>query len=335
MKRILLKLFINSIIMIVILFLYVFNDPFKLLYHYDSYYTTGKVEYMGLNKDVISTETFLNNYKKYYYDSYIFGNSRSIFYLVSDWKKHITAKECFHFDASEESLYGIDRKFQFLDDKGVTIKNALIVFDYEAIKNINNGIAHYDKKDPELSRQNKVIFQLSYLQDFANGDFLYPYMYFIFEHKMTATMQKSGLFTELETTYDPVTNEMSFPKADSEISKDEAGFYKKKSTVFYKRNTIQLYSPPAIGMEQKIMCYDIKKILNKQNTNYRIVISPLYNQVKLDTTDLKTLYLIFGKENVYDFSGINYMTQNIHNYYEDSHYRPFLCTDIMNIIYKK
>lgn len=33
---------------------------------------------------------------------------------------------------------------------------------------------------------------------------------------------------------------------------------------------------------------------------------------------------IFGYENVFDFSGINEYTNDIHNYYERGHYRPIL-----------
>ncbi|MCX6296671.1 MAG: hypothetical protein NTX97_11510, partial [Bacteroidetes bacterium] len=76
-------------------------------------------------------------------------------------------------------------------------------------------------------------------------------------------------------------------------------------------------------------------ILKSHNTQYKIVISPLYNQEKLDPGDLNYLVNLFGGENVFDFSGINFITNDFHNYYETSHYRPFVCDYILNIIYSK
>ena len=43
----------------------------------------------------------------------------------------------------------------------------------------------------------------------------------------------------------------------------------------------------------------------------------------------------FGKENVYDFSGINEFTEDYHNYYEAGHYRPLLGNKLLERIYKR
>jgi len=289
---------------------------------------------MGLNKDFISVETYINHHEVYKYDSYIFGNSRSMFYKVNDWKKHINSDRCFHFDASNESIYGIERKFQFLEDKGAAIKNALIVLDQDELSIIENGKDHFDEKDPELSKENKIMFQLRYLQDFAESDFFCVYVYFLFAHKLTPKMEKKGLFTYFMANYDCISNEISFPNVDSQIEKNKYGFYAHRMYYFYDRGNIQKYSNRTIGLVQQKMLKNIKRILVKNNTVFRIVISPLYNQLKFDTTDLKTMYSIFGKENVYDFSGINDITQDMYNYYEYSHYRPFIANRIMDTIYK-
>ena len=68
-------------------------------------------------------------------------------------------------------------------------------------------------------------------------------------------------------------------------------------------------------------------------TNYRIIISPLYNQIKLNNQDLDYLKQLFGKDNVFDFSGINKFTKDYNNYYESSHYRPHIAREIMQLIY--
>jgi len=103
---------------------------------------------------------------------------------------------------------------------------------------------------------------------------------------------------------------------------------------FYERNSMQQYRPQVIFGSQMDLLNDMASIFHKQKTDYRIVISPLYDQLKLNAGDLETLRRIFGTENVYDFSGINEITKDYHNYYENSHYRPHVCTSILDEIYK-
>ena len=51
--------------------------------------------------------------------------------------------------------------------------------------------------------------------------------------------------------------------------------------------------------------------------------------------ELPLMQEIFGKENVYDFSGINEFTEDYHNYYEAGHYRPLLGNKLLERIYKR
>ena len=126
---------------------------------------------------------------------------------------------------------------------------------------------------------------------------------------------------------------MLVPRTDSIIAADSAAYYAQKKDVFYTRDTIQHYGKPEIGPEQLRLLNNIKSILAAHHTNYRIVISPLYDQLKLDPADRAALEQIFGKEYVFDFSGINNITADKHNYYEISHYRIPACTYILDRIY--
>ena len=93
-------------------------------------------------------------------------------------------------------------------------------------------------------------------------------------------------------------------------------------------------SPVTIGVEQLRLLKSIKAVFEKDKTNYEIVISPVYDQQRLNTKDLNQLQEIFGKEYVHDFSGKNSITDNVYNYYETSHYLPSVADTIMKIIYK-
>lgn len=326
MKKIVLKLLLALAPILFLLVLYFLNDPFKVLYSYASYFPRDGVINPGLNKDFMSTQAWLDNYSKYNYDSYIFGSSRSMNYRVADWQKHINSTACFHFDAYAESLYGIERKFQFLENNDAPIKNALIVFDRSVCRYTQNREGLFNRKHPALSGQNKFAFHLECVKGFFRPKFLKHYLYCMaFNKPLYST----------ETHYEVASNEVIFQKYEDLIATNPDAFYKPRKKIFRRRDTVQYYSSPSIFDRQKKLFYNIKRIIDKKQTNVRIVISPMYSQKKLDSTDVKFLDSLFGKENVWDFSGINEYTNDFHNYYERSHYRPTLATRLMDSIYKK
>jgi len=146
MKKFLINLIrfaiVPLLIVIIWTFVYISIDPFKVIWHYDRFVENNAKAYIVLNQDYVSTKTFDNNYKKYLYNSFIFGNSRSIFYQISDWKSHIGQKNSgFHFDASGEALYALHKKILYIDSKKANIDNVLLVLDNELLKKDkpNNG----------------------------------------------------------------------------------------------------------------------------------------------------------------------------------------------------
>ncbi|HSY76839.1 MAG TPA: hypothetical protein VK890_08285, partial [Bacteroidia bacterium] len=79
---------------------------------------------------------------------------------------------------------------------------------------------------------------------------------------------------------------------------------------------------------------EIKKIFDKHKTNYKIVISPLYSQETFNSKDLNELNELFDSSNVFDFSGKNQYTENIGNYYDNSHYKTFIGSQLLKKIYR-
>ena len=115
----------------------------------------------------------------------------------------------------------------------------------------------------------------------------------------------------------------------------EPKFYTdEKMAVFYDRETTSQFEPVSILNNQKLMLENIATILKKHDSNAKIVISPLYDQLQLNEKDLAYLKNLFGPNNVYDFSGINRITSDYKNYYENSHYRPHVAKEIMDTIYR-
>ena len=111
-------------------------------------------------------------------------------------------------------------------------------------------------------------------------------------------------------------------------------YYSAYKPYSYKNTAAMNFYPAVIKDKQKRLLKEIYEILIRNKTVYRIVISPLYNQFEFNPGDYNYLCSLFGKKNVYDFSGTNEITNNIINYYDDKHYRPHVAKYILDVIYK-
>jgi hypothetical protein len=312
---------------------YVISDPFKVLYNYESFYKSGDPLYIILNRDYVSTETFIRNYPTHKYDSFIFGNSCAIFFEVKDWETAIGPKNCFHFDASAESIYGIYKKINYLAACNIQIRNALIVLDEGTLQNTDDSRGHLIMKHPILSGRNRYAFQFEYVKSFFDFDFLEGLLLYKLpngEKKYT-----DALFENPPMDYDVESNEIKFTVFEKMIQTNPEDYYGSHRRVFYRRDTIQRFSGSAIHSEQKWMLNEILRILRNAGADYRIVISPLYDQMKFNSEDLDFLIKTFGKEKVFDYSGINHLTNDMYNYYETYHYRPHVARWIIDEMYRE
>jgi hypothetical protein len=81
------------------------------------------------------------------------------------------------------------------------------------------------------------------------------------------------------------------------INKNPDDYYLPRKSVFFKRDTIQQYSPVVIKRIQEVMLTEISNILRKNNTSYKIIINPLYDQKKLNIEDLSILNALDSIQN--------------------------------------
>lgn len=307
---------------IIIVGSYLWLDPFKVIYNYTNYYenTYG----VDLNRDFISTQKFLNSYKQHKYTAYIVGNSRSRVYDINHWAAAIgkQSKECYHFDAYAESLSGIERKLALLDRRNQIIDQVLMIIDNEVLLNKNYETEAIFTKHPELTGQNFLDFQVTFFKAFGNPQFLSTYIPSLLHRK-----QKSW-------NYDTITNELSLVNTEALIDHKTDSFYAVIADQFPKERSANNESLPHIQKEQQILFENMKVIFSKHHTDIKIVINPMYDQVKLNAKDLIYLQETFGAKNVFDFSGKNGMTEDYHNYYDGKHYRTKIADKIVEQIYQ-
>jgi hypothetical protein len=328
------KILIFFLPVVVIICIYVVKDPFKVLYNYSRYYEPRGLMHVYLNRDHVSTATLLNHYQENKYDSYIFGSSRSENFHADKWGRYIHSDKIFHFSASGEGLYGVERKVRLIAEKNMEMKNALFAIDYSLLEQTENLKGRLFMKHRALSGQNAAAYQMEYFKTYFSREFITAYMQYLFTGKVTEEMVKKEVLLNLDVKYDLYHNEISYPGLDSMKVVATDAYYRIRMPEFMMARQGNLrYSPPIIGEKQLQQLRSIKEVLVKKNTNYVFVINPLYDQKKLARSDMQKLYELFGEDHVHDFSGINEITSDYHNYYDYAHFTITKASQVLDSIY--
>lgn len=276
---------------------------------------------------------FLNNRSRYHYNSFVFGSSRTLAFRPGSWARYLpSGSSPYMFDANIESVYGIYTKLRFLDSLQVHIDNALIILctDASFMFDANND-GHLFIKDPKTSGESELAFQLTFYKAYLNSNFLVSYYRYLITKKVTASMSKYLEYRRI--SYDTITNEIRILDQEEEISKNITAYYKARKKIFYPQAGEHIDTSRQIDSRRLFMLGEIKRILEKNHTSYKVVISPLYDQLKFNEADFTILKSLF-ENHLYDFSGSNYFTNDKHNYYEASHYRPIVGDSILHKIYE-
>ena len=333
MRKFLIKILLFASPFIILFGIYLIADPFKVVHSYSSYFP--KEGYVGVNPNFgyISTMNYKQNVAKENYNSFIFGNSRSVHFLIDDWKQYLpVGASCYHFNADGESLYGMAKKFEYIDSIGGKLDNALIILDSYIIAKEKTDNGHLFQTPPELEGgQGKIHFQWLYIKAFFNTQFFFTWLDLTMSGKIKPYMSRYYLISKEYITYNSKTNELH-----------EIGFEKDiKDGIYYTPERIEAFKTKSrnfcykkIRSSQKVQLSKIAEILKKHKTDYRIILCPTYDKVKIDKSDLQTLYAIFSKDRISDFCGDNKYTSDYHNYYDPQHPRPIITRQLLQETYR-
>ena len=326
MKLFIKKSFFISLPILIIAACYIITDPYKKIWNYDNY----ACDYVMLNRGDVSTRVYLKNRGKYHYNSFIFGSSRSTANTSSEWRKYLPGGSMpYSYGSWSESIKGIYKKVALIDSLGDKIDNAFIVVDdYTFTPHFSEEITTYDHY--LISGDSKIMYHLrSFFSYLTNPLLILTSIDYSIFHKKRGYMKD---FVGMKPDdLDPVTNDWMVHSEET-IKSDSIGYYKNCLHKFYPRSKEQLYYNRQISREEEIYLLGINHIFQKHGTHFKIVIAPLYDQKKFNTEDLSLLRTIFDSTNVFDFSGINAITNDYHNYASDAiHYRK----KIGNLIFKE
>ena len=286
---------------IALLVVYFLNDPFMVLRHYNRYDNSPVM----LNEGYIGWQMYMNNRDSIAFDSFIMGNSCTMAYQCHEWEKYLDGGRAVRLFGNAESIAAISKKLQALERNGAEIKNLLLILDKESLGKDQLLSSHNHVLPPAISGISNFSFQEKFCQAFFFPNFLFPYLDYKIFHQYRPYMQ--GV----------INHKKEFVKARDCNYRN--GEYREGERFLWETQTELLK--------------EIDQICRKHNTSVKIIISPDYNQISINPADVEILKDIFGYENVFDFSGINEYTNDIHNYYERGHYRPILGARLLQKVY--
>ncbi len=330
MRKFLNRIFIFLIPSLIFVIAVIWLDFFKI-FGFQDYYAKQNV---SLNRGMITTSTFNHYRQKDKFDAFIFGSSRSQAFKCGHWVPYLEDDvNPFHFDAAGEGIWDISKKVEYIDDLGDTIKYALVILDRTLLQITYPRTGHLYIAMPSVSKSSTTDYYAAFFNAAFNPKFLLAY----FDYAIFKTHRDYMGNLIKRNKHDYVVNSKTcdiWYGWDKEIELDSMDYYKKRRDqgVFYDRPTKNKFECP-ITPEESEQLKSISEIFKKHKTKYKIVISPIYDQIPLEKEQLTLLASLFGEENIYNFSGKNQFTDSIYNYYETSHYRPLLANKILSIIY--
>jgi hypothetical protein len=337
MKKFIFKFaFITFIFLFIQVIINVFWDPFYVFRSYDEYYYDNRV---SLNREQVCLNLMKKKLlKKDTIGNLIIGNSRSNAFRTSMWSSVIGVdnNKCFHYDGSGFGLWRTTNILTYLCQKQVQFENILLVMDVEFFDEVSNNKGYLYSQPPEISKENLFEYYFAFVKAASNPVFQFSVLIKSITKKHFSFMKYYVSPSKYLHTSNNKTGDLYYG-LDKEILEDSNMYYGRllKNSVFYNRPKREKISPVRIGPKQIYLLNKIRNCITQNRAKVKIVVAPLYNQEKLNKEDLKTLTNLFGVNNIDDFSGINEITSDYRNYYESSHFKPYVASKIMHLIYKQ
>ena len=315
--------------------LYYLSDPFKVIKRHENFSNPITV----LNRDYVSTELFLNNYKINNYNTFVLGSSRTLGFSEKSIKSLFKNEDnkLFYFDSSGEYIEGILNKLKLIDSLGLSISNVFMVIcsDYTFTDNVSLALKSNDRKHlflrhPIYRQTNNLSFQFQYLKTYFKPKFLISYLSYLTFNSDYFNLHDYMIFKPI--SIDSENNRLVLVGLDNDISKDSLKYYNDRAHIFDNVALDELrINKPQINSIELNTLKEISKIFEKHSTNLVVVVSPLFKNYKINILDN---ILISSALNtcVFDFSGNNNFTVYKGYYYENSHYRPILGDMIIDSI---
>lgn len=307
-----------------ILLVFVTWDPFHLFWSVDSPLVKGAL----MNDRLFQARWLLEHHERY--DAFVVGSSRSKAFRTSAWARYLPKGSTpFHMGVNDESLFGVARKLTFLQREGYALRHVLLVVDARILERPINPWPHIFREYPAVSGEARAEYYKRYLVALLDPRFLYAYGVW---RTTGVSLDRTRIWTE-DFEYVRNTGDHIYAALDKERASDPSGYYERRASIFERPGP--RLGRPVLAPEGRRLLAEIAALLRRQQTDLRVVVTPNFDQVSLAPEDLAALRTLFGADRVWDFSGMNRFTTDIHNYYEERHFVPSVADDILATLYKE
>ena len=322
MKKFLINiLLIISIPFIIIFSLYWLTDPFKVNKQF------SLNNFTDVNREYISMGLFLKQNPIYHYNSFVFGSSRCHGINTYTWK-HLLNKTTnqkdtisqFLFQAWSETINGINQKIEYLDRNNIPLNNALVLVDIGSFRKDAEdvlSVKHY-----LLSEKSKISYQKVFVQAYMGNP-----------GKIASSIKRLIKPKPVYIGFDTISNDGNINNRYNYLEEPKQNSLDKSQ--FGKRPLKEQFAEQEITSDYLKILENIKRIFDKHQTQYKFIITPTYNQVRINDEDLKLLNQVFGEDNVYNFSGKNYITEDKYNWTDNWHFDLIVGWWMLHTIYEK
>ena len=325
-RHLILKGVLFSLPFWLVVVLYFYDDPFMVLRRYKRYDSD-----IMLCEGCVGWNIYLNNRDSIPFNSFILGNSCTMAFRCHEWEKYLDGGRAVRLFGNAESMMAVYKKLLALEHEKADIRNVLLVIDPVSLSKTRLLSGFTNVLPPAVSGDSELSFQLSSLQAFVSPGFLMPYL----RYRLSGRKVLPGKgFNPYGQVRNPMNNDAINPRDKMILDEGEA-YWESRAKEFPPRSGEPAVSGQVIYASQEKLLSDIAALFRRNQTKVKIILSPDYSQESANPADTDILRRLFGTENVFDFTGINEYTADIHEYYEQGHYRPCLSNKLMEFIYRE
>ncbi len=330
MKRFLLTTIIAvAVPLCIALAIFLWTDPFRTLHQFDI------CDVDATNREYGSVELFRRNYDTYHYDAFVFGSSQASGLNTYTWATYLPdTVSTFLFQAYSETITGVKQKVEWLDQQGVDIKYALVLIDVPGFFSKNQTTTNaVSMKHWRLTGDKEWVY---HAREYAN--FLQRPSFWLKNIRRKMVEEKepfeydtitNDFFATNKYTYNLILPQDSL-KNCSEVTRQT--FLARAASV--SEDDVKP-APQVIDEKMVNILQDIKAVFDKQHTDYRIIITPIYRYTNpyMCEEDFATLTTIFPQERIYDFSTNKEFTSDYNDFSDPVHFGLRMGGRILKTIY--
>lgn len=303
---------------------YLVEDPFMVLHDYQVYDSD-----VTLNEEYIGWKIYMNKRDSAGTDSYIMGNSCTMAFRCQDWERYLDGGSAVRLFGNAESMKAIHAKLLAIEKSGGRMNNVLMVLDRHSLSKTSFQTGYGHILPSEMSGRSRLAVQMEFFQAFMVPDFFFNYLRYVCGGRKPILSRGFMPYGRVRNS----ANNDAYNPREKRIEQEGEGYWTSRPDEFPPRSGEEIIAPAVIHASQISVLKDIADVVRRNGADLRIVISPDYEQERINPEDIRHLKEIFGEDAVYDFTGVNGFTADIHDYYEHGHYRPTLGRRVLDSIY--